>query len=155
MSRRRVPRQQPPVCVVSAGLLLGAAYASVVPLGTVSAALGIAGVPPLLSWGTGLPTHQLTGGIQGLPPTAHHAEPSSPIMVRREPPEPEWRWVSDHRAELRQYAGQWIVVEGQRLVAHHRNAMEAVRAARAQGVKHPLLYHVEGERLARTGYLGL
>jgi len=59
----------------------------------------------------------------------------------------EARWVEEHRAELRQrYAGQWIVVEGEALVAHHRVLQEAVNRANRSGVLHPFVLFIRTKR---------
>ena len=52
-------------------------------------------------------------------------------------------WVEEHRAELqRRYAGQWIVVDGDTLVSHHRILREAVDRAKNRGVHCPFVLFV-------------
>jgi hypothetical protein len=46
------------------------------------------------------------------------------------------RWLRDHR---REYAGQWVALYGDRLVATAATAREAYAAAREQGVEMPLV----------------
>jgi len=59
----------------------------------------------------------------------------------------EVRWVEKHRAELRQrYAGQWIVVEGDTLVAHHRDLQEAMGRASKRGVRYPFVLFIRSKR---------
>jgi hypothetical protein len=56
-------------------------------------------------------------------------------------------WVEEHRAELWQrYAGQWIVVERDTLVAHHRNLQEAVDRANRLGVRYPFVLFIRPKR---------
>ncbi|MFN0135998.1 MAG: DUF5678 domain-containing protein [Phycisphaerae bacterium] len=45
-------------------------------------------------------------------------------------PSPEFTWVSSHFAELlAQYAGQWIAVHGDRVIAHGLDAREVASCA--------------------------
>lgn len=52
----------------------------------------------------------------------------------------EMRWIEEHRDE---FTGQWIVVEGDTLIAHGTNAREVFAAARAAGIAVPFLVRVE------------
>lgn len=52
------------------------------------------------------------------------------------------RWLRDHR---REYAGKWVALYGDRLVATAATAREAYAAAREQGVDMPLVELVEPE----------
>jgi hypothetical protein len=52
----------------------------------------------------------------------------------------EMRWLAEHRKE---YAGQWVVVEGDTLVAHGADAQEVFRQVREAGMTRPFLAHVE------------
>jgi len=72
--------------------------------------------------------------------------------LRREPPiklatpisEPDlqgaMRWLADNSE---QYAGQWVALDGGRLVAHGANHDEVAEAARADGAYLPLITFVE------------
>jgi Family of unknown function (DUF5678) len=51
-------------------------------------------------------------------------------------PEPNRRWMAAHRHE---YAGQWVALDGERLIAHGMNAKEVFAAARADGAYLPLV----------------
>lgn len=54
-------------------------------------------------------------------------------------PEPNRRWMAAHRGE---YAGQWVALDGDRLIAHGRNAKEIFTAAHADGAYLPLVTFV-------------
>jgi hypothetical protein len=51
----------------------------------------------------------------------------------------EMRWIRDNRAE---FAGQWVVVEGDRLIAADADGHKAFASAKAAGVDTPFLVHV-------------
>ena len=55
----------------------------------------------------------------------------------------ELQWRRANRELLRDYLGQWVVLEGERLVTHDRSLAEAVRQARDSGVKIPYVFRVE------------
>lgn len=67
----------------------------------------------------------------------------------------ELRWLQTHREELRKFAGQWIAIEGEEIVAHGPNAAEVAREARSRGVRVPFIHRVEHERPTGVVYLGL
>ncbi|MDQ3253161.1 MAG: DUF5678 domain-containing protein [Acidobacteriota bacterium] len=50
--------------------------------------------------------------------------------------EREHAWIEAHRDE---YLGQWVALDGDRLIAHGTNAREVYLAAREKGVKAPFL----------------
>lgn len=50
------------------------------------------------------------------------------------------QWIAEH---AREYAGQWVALEGNRLIAHGTNAEEVFAAADADGAYLPLLSFVE------------
>jgi hypothetical protein len=52
----------------------------------------------------------------------------------------EMRWLAEHRSE---YAGQWVALDGDRLLSHGTNAREVFEAARQSGVVLPLFVHIE------------
>jgi hypothetical protein len=77
--------------------------------------------------------------------------PSGPEPAPGETPpdsrDVEVRWIEEHNSELRRrYAGQWIVVEGEALVAHHRNLQEAVQRASRRGVHYPFVLFIRSKR---------
>lgn len=55
--------------------------------------------------------------------------------------EREQRWLEEHRDE---YQGQWVALEGDRLLAHGTDARAVYVAAREAGVRAPLVTRVEG-----------
>jgi hypothetical protein len=70
------------------------------------------------------------------------AKPTQPV---------KWPQVTEamHRAEMEwlkqngpQYEGQWVALEGARLLSHGPDALEVLKEARAQGVASPLLVEI-------------
>jgi hypothetical protein len=55
----------------------------------------------------------------------------------------EHAWCRRHRDLLRALAGQWIVVEGEQVVAHSADPERALREARAKGIRVPYLLWVD------------
>lgn len=51
-------------------------------------------------------------------------------------PEPNTRWMNEHAHE---YGGQWVALDGERLIAHGANAEEVFAAAKADGAYLPLV----------------
>ena len=51
----------------------------------------------------------------------------------------ELRWLKEHRHE---YIGQWVALDGDRLVAHGTNAREVFQTAREAGVKAPFVEQI-------------
>jgi hypothetical protein len=63
-------------------------------------------------------------------------------LVRRVPPRDRSReidWLKENRAK---YTDQWVVVEGDRLIAADADAHKAFAAAKAAGIEVPFLIHV-------------
>ena len=52
---------------------------------------------------------------------------------------PEQRWLAEHGHE---YAGQWVALDGDRLLAHGEQAREVYAAAHDSGVRLPLVVRV-------------
>jgi hypothetical protein len=50
------------------------------------------------------------------------------------------RWLAENRDK---YAGQWVVVEGDRLIASGPNSQEVFQAAKEAGIEIPFLVQVE------------
>jgi Family of unknown function (DUF5678) len=57
--------------------------------------------------------------------------------------QPELEWRRDHWSALRPYNGQWVALEGERIVAHGRSLTEVVDEARKQGIATPYVFRVE------------
>lgn len=55
----------------------------------------------------------------------------------------EMEWMNKHPEKLRPYAGEYVVVEGTRVVAHSTDAAEAIRVAKQQGVVIPFILFLE------------
>lgn len=50
------------------------------------------------------------------------------------------KWLTEHGTE---YAGQWVALDGDRLIANGEDAKEVYAAAGASGVKYPMVTQVE------------
>lgn len=75
--------------------------------------------------------------------TTHHvALPSSPVGAHRER---ELEWRHTHARELRQYENQWVVLEGEEIIAHSPEAAQAIRQAKSRGIRTPYIFFVEAE----------
>ena len=91
----------------------------------------------------------------------HDPEGGSKARSSSRPPaaasrEVEHAWRRSHSELLQdRYAGDWLVVEGEEIVAHGRDAIEVVREARSKGVAVPYLFFVESCRQAGVVRMGL
>jgi hypothetical protein len=71
---------------------------------------------------------------------------SKPPLDQRVAPIPvpdstrEMQWLADH---AREYAGQWVALDGDRLIAHGPDARAVYAAANADGAYLPLVHFVE------------
>src|SRR2546425_3340638 len=54
--------------------------------------------------------------------------------------EAAFKWINEHG---REYAGQWLALDGESLLAHGPDLSEVATVARAKGVQFPLLHLVE------------
>lgn len=52
----------------------------------------------------------------------------------------EYEWLKEH---AREYACQWVALEGNQLIAHGMNASEVFAAADASGIERPFFVQVE------------
>lgn len=157
-----------PSALASTGLPSVLAYAPTVPGGTMVAISSVLGVSsdylPMdvtVEMGqTGQLMTQLSSGTLG------HSDASATLGIGqtwqpsgRAPKsarhERELSWLAAHRDQLRTFAGEWIVIRDDEIIAHHKDPLKAVRQARAKGIKNPLVYKVEGERPKGIGQLGL
>lgn len=55
----------------------------------------------------------------------------------------ELAWRDGHRDLLQTLAGQWVIVEGDELVAHGQDPVALVGAARRRGIQIPYVFFVE------------
>jgi hypothetical protein len=78
------------------------------------------------------------------------ADGSEPISHRSR----EIEWRRTHRKELREYEGQWIVLEGGEIISHGDSPADVVRDARARGIRVPYVFLVE-DVPENTATLGL
>lgn len=69
-------------------------------------------------------------------PLGKRVQPSVPYKDRSR----EHQWL---RENSRNYIGQWVVLEGDQLLAHGTNAKEVFAAADATGIDRPLHFFVE------------
>lgn len=68
--------------------------------------------------------------------------PSEMLVPSREA---EVAWIASHAEELSDFRGQWLVVEGQRLIAHSFDFLEVVRDARSHGIEIPYVTKLPAE----------
>lgn len=59
--------------------------------------------------------------------------------IRMPDPEPSMRWMNERASE---YGGQWVALDGDRLIAHGENAEEVFVAADADGAYLPLVTYI-------------
>jgi hypothetical protein len=60
----------------------------------------------------------------------------------------ELAWIAQHG---REYPGEWVVLEGNRLIGHGVDPKPLVERARSQGVERPLVTRIEVEPTASMG----
>lgn len=60
----------------------------------------------------------------------------------------EMRWLAKHEAE---YAGQWVALDGDRLVAFGTDPKQLYAESRAAGVPNPFLAYAENPHQAQWG----
>jgi Family of unknown function (DUF5678) len=54
----------------------------------------------------------------------------------------EMAWIAAHQEE---YAGQWVVLDGDRLIGHGDDPLPIVEKARQEGIDRPLIMHLRKE----------
>jgi hypothetical protein len=57
----------------------------------------------------------------------------------------EMKWLQENRAALAKYSGEWVAVDGPRLVAHGIDLPTVVRKANEAGAAHPFITSIPGE----------
>jgi hypothetical protein len=60
----------------------------------------------------------------------------------------EMAWIALHRQE---YVGQWVALDGDRLIAHGTDPISFRDTVRSTGVKRPFIVHIHEEPDAFTG----
>src|SRR2546423_1778788 len=63
----------------------------------------------------------------------------TPRMVPARDRTREMKWIADNRSA---HAGQWVAVEGDRLVAADTDARKVFMAARTEGIEIPFVVHI-------------
>ncbi len=75
-----------------------------------------------------------------------------PPIRRAQPPAVdrtrEVEWIVQHRREC---LGEWVVLDGDRLIGHGVDPVPLVEKARTQGIKRPLVVRVVEEPAAYSG----
>ena len=67
----------------------------------------------------------------------------------------EYEWRRSHQAYLRRFTNQWVVLEGEEIIAHGDDPVQLVEQARKKGVARPYVFYVEPPRQERTVKIGL
>jgi hypothetical protein len=57
--------------------------------------------------------------------------------------EREWEWRRTHAAMLRRYENEWVVLEGETIVAHGSDPTEVIQEARRNNIQNPYIFFVE------------
>lgn len=87
--------------------------------------------------------------VETIAPQDNGARPVAATPLRRETVEQQIeryrrakRWIREHRAE---YLGQWVVLDGDRLISHGSNSQTVFEQARAAGIEPPFLEQIREE----------
>ena len=75
------------------------------------------------------------------PVSAQRPVQSAALLPPRRHRENAWR--RRHEAELATYAGQWVVLEGETIIAHGTEPVRLIEQAKGQGVQIPYVFYVE------------
>ena len=74
--------------------------------------------------------------------------------IRSEYRRRELEWCRTHVTELAHFAGEWVVLEGEEVIAHGRDVGRVVAKARRKGVKVPYVFYVQEPGSTRVVHLG-
>lgn len=55
---------------------------------------------------------------------------------------PEMVWLKNHAKELSQYRGQWLLLDGYRLIGHSSDIEEIRHQIDTRGIRQPFVYYV-------------
>ena len=82
-----------------------------------------------------------TGGIRPNEPNSTQVgrEKTKPAPIPVPDPEPSRRWMAAHKAE---YAGRWVALDGDRLIAAGATEAEVAEAAEKNGAYLPLIGYI-------------
>jgi len=84
---------------------------------------------------------RLTARVRsGVMAPEHSASLQTSGSPRRPDPAPAMEWLRLHSKE---YGGQWVALDGSRLIAHGPDAMDVYAAAQADGAYLPLIDYIE------------
>jgi hypothetical protein len=64
---------------------------------------------------------------------------TKPLPIPEPDPEPNFRWMAAHKAE---YAGRWVALDGDRLIATGGTERAVANAAKAIGAYLPLIAYI-------------
>src|SRR5262249_1376851 len=90
-------------------------------------------------------THEIHRSLDGTVRviiTAYHGRARSDVSSSGIDSSAELRWLSEHRSE---YAGQWVGLNGDKLIASGPQAADVYEAVRKSGVELPLVTQIEPE----------
>lgn len=74
------------------------------------------------------------------------ARDSSPKVIHEEKKRNlEFEWIQDNKDKLSKFAGQWIALQGKRLVSHGPNFKIVKSQAKEKGFTNPLIFFVSDE----------
>jgi hypothetical protein len=76
-------------------------------------------------------------------------------IVRSTHRQREFEWIETHADEMRRLAGEWVVLEGDQLVAHGKNAARVFATAKRKGIAVPFVFYVEPPAVEGTVHIGL
>ncbi len=82
-------------------------------------------------------TARIRSGVMAPEHPVSHQTAGSP---RRPDPAPAMEWLRLHSKE---YGGQWVALDGGRLIAHGPDAQEVYAAAQADGAYLPMINYIE------------
>ena len=76
-------------------------------------------------------------------------------VVRSTHRQREFEWIETHGDEMRRLATEWVVLEGDQLVAHGKNATRVFATAKRKGIAVPFVFYVEPPAAEGTVHFGL
>ena len=102
------------------------------------------GAPEVSVWSDLFPTYPIENMQR--PTTSRHSVASS---FRNR----ELEWRRTHPEILKSFENEWVVLEGEEIIAHGPNPIEVVAKARAEGIKTPYVFYVESfsEDISKMG----
>jgi hypothetical protein len=98
--------------------------------------------------GSGLANWTLQNPYGGRVSAVVHSRRAARRITSKRQVELEWRRAN--RNALRQYIGQWVVLERNQIKASGSSLGEAVRQARASGIATPYVFRVESDEDVAT-----